>query len=402
MADSEKSEAKEFLLSEYKYLCDSLWKNEETGEKRVQFFLTLVTAVLAATAALVSKAVDPDQPGSNLFYGISIFALAGLMVFGVITLLRILKRNAATDEYKLAIDDIRERFRDFFDPRGVLSGYEPFMGASKEKYSLRKMGGLSHIVAGLNSIIAAALTALILLMINACAGCKPAGATGTLLGIGFAAFCIFMAVQCYFIRRSDRQKKSDMAASGVTRAGGIVRRKNGEEDLFLIVTAKKDPSRPQASPEWVLPKGHIEGKGDPKPANWWKKWKDSETAALPEKKEDPAAAALREVEEEAGVKGRICGTVGYSKYKVGEEVVYVKFYLMEYEGDAKGIKSEEREKQWRTFDDAISLLSHEESRTLLRHARFMLSEERRDSRGLPPPDYGRTPWRRLWRTLWGQ
>jgi hypothetical protein len=32
--------AKELLLAEYKYLGESFWKNEETGETRVKFFIT--------------------------------------------------------------------------------------------------------------------------------------------------------------------------------------------------------------------------------------------------------------------------------------------------------------------------------------------------------------------------
>ena len=34
-----------FLLAEYQRLADSFWKNEEVGEKRVNFLITLVTAV---------------------------------------------------------------------------------------------------------------------------------------------------------------------------------------------------------------------------------------------------------------------------------------------------------------------------------------------------------------------
>jgi hypothetical protein len=33
------------LLAEYKRYAESFWKNEEVGEKRVSFFITLVTAV---------------------------------------------------------------------------------------------------------------------------------------------------------------------------------------------------------------------------------------------------------------------------------------------------------------------------------------------------------------------
>jgi hypothetical protein len=47
--------SKELLLADHKYICDSFWKNEEPGEKRVQFFITLVTAVLAAVATILGR-----------------------------------------------------------------------------------------------------------------------------------------------------------------------------------------------------------------------------------------------------------------------------------------------------------------------------------------------------------
>jgi hypothetical protein len=45
----------EFLLADHKYFADSIWKNEEVGEKRLNVFITLVTAVIAALVALHAK-----------------------------------------------------------------------------------------------------------------------------------------------------------------------------------------------------------------------------------------------------------------------------------------------------------------------------------------------------------
>jgi hypothetical protein len=94
----------EFLLAEHRYLADSFWRNEETGEKRVNFFITLVTAVLAALVALASNR------GSLSSEQISRFAFAaclGLLVVGVLTFRRLLKRNGAADKYKAGMDVIR-------------------------------------------------------------------------------------------------------------------------------------------------------------------------------------------------------------------------------------------------------------------------------------------------------
>lgn len=47
-----KDHAKDLLLQVFRYLTDSLWKNEQTGETRVNGFIGLVAAVLAGLAAL--------------------------------------------------------------------------------------------------------------------------------------------------------------------------------------------------------------------------------------------------------------------------------------------------------------------------------------------------------------
>ena len=100
----------------------------------------------------------------------------------------------------------------------------------------------------------------------------------------------------------------------------------------------------------MLPKGHIE------------------------KNEQPAEAALREVAEEAGVKARIIGTAGYEGYVMNDESVYVKYYLMVHLTDGKIKTKEPRQQRWCTFEEAISLLSFEDSRQLLRFAQCRLAE----------------------------
>jgi hypothetical protein len=148
--------AKELLLADHKYLCDSFWKNEETGEKRVQFFITLVTAVLAATATMLTK--FDDEVTDTLFTAIILFSLFALFSFGVVTLLRILKRNEVSDGYKKDSDDIRQRFKDFYDDTGILSGYEPFKSTSENISPFRRIGGLAYSVAVINSLILSAFS----------------------------------------------------------------------------------------------------------------------------------------------------------------------------------------------------------------------------------------------------
>ena len=43
----ENMEDEKLLLAEYELFSTSFWKNEEVGEKRVNFFITLTTAIIA-------------------------------------------------------------------------------------------------------------------------------------------------------------------------------------------------------------------------------------------------------------------------------------------------------------------------------------------------------------------
>ena len=114
-----------FLRAEYQHLANSFWRNEEAGEKRVTFFITLVTAVIAAlvTLAKSENGLLYKICGENGIYGIAGYALLALLLFGITTLRRMIKRNQVTDEYKRVMDMIRSRFRNW---DSWLQDYQPF------------------------------------------------------------------------------------------------------------------------------------------------------------------------------------------------------------------------------------------------------------------------------------
>jgi 8-oxo-dGTP pyrophosphatase MutT (NUDIX family) len=121
-------------------------------------------------------------------------------------------------------------------------------------------------------------------------------------------------------------------------AGGVlVRRLRGRWAMAAI--------RPGGKPEgvWALPKGLI-GPG-----------------------EDPAATALREVEEETGVRGRLDGKLGDVRYVytwAGERVFkVVSFYLVRYSRGRLGaippeFEHEVAEVRWLPLADAPRLLAY--------------------------------------------
>jgi len=125
-----------------------------------------------------------------------------------------------------------------------------------------------------------------------------------------------------------------------THAGGIVYQRAGGKIEYLLVRPKKTLA------EWVLPKGHIE------PG------------------ERSEGAAEREVLEETGVAARIITPLGIVQFEAREKTVRVQYFLMEF--ISRGSAMEERATRWAAYDKALTLLSHEQNRDLLR-----LAEEKR-------------------------
>ena len=109
----------------------------------------------------------------------------------------------------------------------------------------------------------------------------------------------------------------------------------GERE-YLLVEARRSRG------EWVLPKGHIE------PG------------------ETPEGAALREVEEEAGVCAEVVARAGESEYAVEGQTVRVIFFLMRYQGEAR--RQETRARTWRRYEDALRLLRFDDTRRVLTQA----------------------------------
>ena len=121
--------------------------------------------------------------------------------------------------------------------------------------------------------------------------------------------------------------------AAVEQAGAVAVRGRGPHAEVLLVRARKDPAH------WIFPKGHIE---------------EGETAA---------AAALRELREEGGVGGDIVRPLGVSSFDSGADRVNVSYFLVRFTGTVPA--AEERERQWRTFAEARTLLTFDDARRLL-------------------------------------
>ena len=103
-----------------------------------------------------------------------------------------------------------------------------------------------------------------------------------------------------------------------------------------MVRSRKDPS------VWIFPKGHI----DPG--------------------ESAAEAAVRELQEEAGVDGEIVKPIGMLAFQSGHEFVEVTYYLTRFIRTVP--QSEDRDVDWLPIAEARQRLSFETARQLLDEA----------------------------------
>src|SRR5580704_9420683 len=116
------------------------------------------------------------------------------------------------------------------------------------------------------------------------------------------------------------------AARIVEQAGGIVYRLERGAPAILVVTSRKDPK------QWIFPKGHIE------------------------RGETPAATALRETFEEAGVEGELVGSVGKPMtFEWKDKRFRVRYFLIRATVESPSLEG--RRKAWLSIKDAEARLS---------------------------------------------
>ena len=117
----------------------------------------------------------------------------------------------------------------------------------------------------------------------------------------------------------------------VEAAGGVVTR---EGRILLVHRPRYD--------DWTLPKGKL----DPG-----------------ESFED---AALREVEEETGLRCRLVAELPETQYRVGGRPKVVRYWQMEPEADTPFVPNEETDElRWVTPDEALELLSYDRDRDVV-------------------------------------
>ena len=182
-----------FLLAEYQGYRDSFWHTEELGERRVDFFITITTAVIAALAIREKGILVPEgQAVDPIFF----LGLGAVLLFGVVTLARMVHRNLKSHEYLRAAARVRRYFVDrdqHIRPHLFYPPYDDRPRREKRWSQLLSLGtgGLVETVALVNSLIAAVLGGLLTFA-------YPGWAIG-LSAIG--AFVLAWVVQFAYVRR---------------------------------------------------------------------------------------------------------------------------------------------------------------------------------------------------------
>ena len=304
------------LLADYEHFSQGLWRNEETGERRVSFFISLVTAVLAALTALLTgkfTTLASDQI-NNILYGV----LSGLLVLGIMTFLRMINRNKVTDEYK----DILIYIRDMLRRRAnTLQDYQlPFR---PRKHNMLR-GGLAETVAAINSLIFAGLIYFFLEQRE-----KPT------LPYVLIAFIVSYVIHGILIiqRKSKKEIQTQTFRAGT---GAILINSKGQ-----ILSFERSDFRQY----WQLPQGGLE------------------------LGENPLEGVKREIREETGIKEDTLRLIvdepyltvyelpsEYRSKKTGRGQVHY-WFLFEFLGDEQSItlgdKKEFRDWKWTSFDNLI-------------------------------------------------
>ena len=157
--------AKEFLLVEYSRLGEFMVANESLGETRMNIFIGLITAVIAAIAAIGSTNVEFVRTHLNFVLGLIAAATVFLLMIGLRTFDRLLKRDETTKETQRHMDWIRHLMR-----KAVISGvpdlaaYKPYAptgsdvhGRTRQRRYLKRAGRLALTAQWINGCLGAGL-----------------------------------------------------------------------------------------------------------------------------------------------------------------------------------------------------------------------------------------------------
>jgi hypothetical protein len=162
-----------FMQAEYEHHLSEFRRNEELGESRVNLFLAIITAVLGGGAFLFIKAMSDAQECkflANEIYLIIACAFVVTLLFGYVTLLRLVHRNLASSEELRASHRIKKYFTERDPPICEYLYYEPYDNIPKREGRWKKgaifgIGGFVETVMLINAILVAILAVIVIQLV---------------------------------------------------------------------------------------------------------------------------------------------------------------------------------------------------------------------------------------------
>lgn len=149
------SKLPDFLLAEYEHMCESFLRNEESGEKRAAFFVTLVGAA-GAILGFVFRENAPIVSRDHILVAAALVA-AVLLCLGFLTVKRLIHRNIETDRIIFALRTLRRLFLTMDEAEQVPNAfYTPYVKPKLREvkwYSFGK-GGWLQTVSFVNALLA--------------------------------------------------------------------------------------------------------------------------------------------------------------------------------------------------------------------------------------------------------
>lgn len=160
---------KDILLADLQTIRDTIMRNEDIGEKRFSFFISLITAAGAGLAALVTsdefKGSSLDPWAASIVTG----ALAVLLVFSVLTYLRMLYRNKVARGFEIMDRHICDAARQLCEPLQNMDYRLPWpRKGPTEKWFV---AGYAQTVAVFVGMLTGALTASVIHQMDGAIGC---------------------------------------------------------------------------------------------------------------------------------------------------------------------------------------------------------------------------------------
>ena len=98
----------DFLLAEYVHMSESLLRNEESGEKRAAFFVTLVGATVGILGFVFGE--KTSIASQDKIFPATAIVTAILFCLGILTVRRLIQRDLVTEEIKLSLRTLRQLF----------------------------------------------------------------------------------------------------------------------------------------------------------------------------------------------------------------------------------------------------------------------------------------------------